>query len=334
MTEKLLPVVVPDQKPLRKLSESDLPIAIKATGSASAFAYEEFIFGQVRNKHTRRAYEHAVKHFLDWTQRKRIPLSQVTPRDVSNYFETLEISVPSKKLHRAALNHFFDLQVKRHAVILNPVSSVRNERHQVSEGKTPEITIKQARKLFRSIDASHIVGLRDRAILAVLAYCGARIGAVSRLRVKDFTHEGDQWVLAFNDKGGKYRKVPVRHDLQCVLLDYLNAAGIDGSDKNAPLFRTAVGKKKQLSGNLMTDNDMQRMFKRRIMAAGLPAGLSPHSFRVTTITALLDQGVPLEDVQNLANHADPRTTRLYDRRKRRVTRNIVERIPIYAEVEE
>ena len=47
-----------------------------------------------------------------------------------------------------------------------------------------------------------------------------------------------------------------------------------------------------------------------------------------TITDLLSQGVPLEDVQNLASHADPRTTRLYDRRQRRVTRNIVERISI------
>lgn len=55
----------------------------------------------------------------------------------------------------------------------------------------------------------------------------------------------------------------------------------------------------------------------------------PHSFRVTTITDLLEQGVPLEDVQRLAGHADPRTTRLYDRRHKKITRNIVERISIY-----
>jgi site-specific recombinase XerD len=49
---------------------------------------------------------------------------------------------------------------------------------------------------------------------------------------------------------------------------------------------------------------------------------------VFTVTDLLGQGVPLEDVQHLAGHADPRTTRLYDRRQRRVTRNIVERISL------
>ena len=78
----------------------------------------------------------------------------------------------------------------------------------------------------------------------------------------------------------------------------------------------------------MTAGDMGRMIKRRIRDAGLPTRLSPHSFRVATITDLLSQGVPLEDVQYLAGHADPRTTRLYDRRQRRVTRNIVERISV------
>lgn len=74
--------------------------------------------------------------------------------------------------------------------------------------------------------------------------------------------------------------------------------------------------------------DMCGMVKRRLKDASLPGRLSPHSFRVTTITALLEQGVPLEDVQRLAGHADPRTTRLYDRRDTRITRNIVERISI------
>ena len=78
----------------------------------------------------------------------------------------------------------------------------------------------------------------------------------------------------------------------------------------------------------MSAGDIGRMIKRRMKACGLPIRLSPHSFRVATITDLLNQGVPLEDVQNLAGHADPRTTRLYDRRHKSITRNIVERISI------
>lgn len=70
------------------------------------------------------------------------------------------------------------------------------------------------------------------------------------------------------------------------------------------------------------------MVKRRIRAAGLPSGISPHSFRACTATDLLLQGVALEDVQYLLGHVDARVTRLYDRRQQRVTRNIVERISV------
>ena len=94
------------------------------------------------------------------------------------------------------------------------------------------------------------------------------------------------------------------------------------------MFRTTVRRTQRLTLNAMTADDMARMLKRRLRDCGLSSRLSPHSFRVTTITDLLEQGVPLEDVQYLAGHADPRTTRLYDRRQRRVTRNIVERISV------
>ena len=78
----------------------------------------------------------------------------------------------------------------------------------------------------------------------------------------------------------------------------------------------------------MNGIDICRMMKRRLKAAGLPVHFSPHSFRVAAVTDLLSQDVPLEDVQHLAGHADPRTTRIYDRRRRKVTRNLVERISI------
>ena len=68
--------------------------------------------------------------------------------------------------------------------------------------------------------------------------------------------------------------------------------------------------------------------------AGLRDELSAHSFRVAVLTDLIDQGVPIEDVQELAGHADARTTKLYDRTKRKVTRNLVERIRLQLTVPE
>jgi integrase/recombinase XerD len=107
----------------------------------------------------------------------------------------------------------------------------------------------------------------------------------------------------------------------------LAAAGL-ASGTAEPVFRTAAGRTRNLTTRPMTASDMCRMVKRRLKDAGLPTHLSPHSFRVTTITDLLEQGVPLDEVQHLAGHADPRTTRLYDRRQKRVTRNVVERISV------
>jgi site-specific recombinase XerD len=154
------------------------------------------------------------------------------------------------------------------------------------------------------------------------------VGAVAKLQRQNFYESGDQYCLRFADKGGKSREIPVRHDLQGFLFQYVAAAGLNESDKSSPLFRTTVRRTKRLTENAMTSGDMGRMMKRRMRAAGLPPRLSPHSIRVATITNLLSQNVSLEAVQNLAGHADPRTTRLYDRRQQRVTRNIVERISI------
>ena len=234
----------------------------------------------------------------------------------------------TKKQHLAAIRHLFDALVQRHAVILNPATSVRTERHEVIEGKTPELNVKQARQLLDSIDTSHVVGLRDRAIIGTLCFTAVRVGAVARLKRGDFQHGGDQWTLRFTEKGGKSRDIPVRHDLQQYLLKYLDAAGLRRARKDTPLFRSTLRREKQLTTRGLSAGDMWALLKRRLKDANMPEHLSPHSIRVGVITDLLQQGVALEDVQYLAGHADARTTRVYDRRHQKITRNIVERISI------
>ena len=123
----------------------------------------------------------------------------------------------------------------------------------------------------------------------------------------DFYNVGDQYCLRFHEKNGKVREIPVRHDLSLAITDYLEHSGIQYAIPASSLFRTTVRKSRRLTQNPMTADDMGRMMKCRFKEAGLSARLSPHSFRVTTITDLLEQGVPLADVQYLAGHADPRT---------------------------
>ena len=267
---------------------------------------------------------HAVRQFLAWVEERNLELPRISPGDVGEYLQSLELATPTKKLHLAALRRFFDRLVNRHVCVINPAATVKAERHSTVEGKTPDIGPTQARALLKSITVTDPVGLRDRAVLAVLIYTAARVGAVAKLTMKNLVNDGSQYTLRFAEKGGKSREIPVRHDLEQFLLAYVQAANIT----EGPLFRTANRKSKTLTKNPMTGIDICRMMKRHLKSAGLPGHFSPHSFRVTTVTDLLEQNVALEDVQYLAGHADPRTTRIYDRRRRKVTRNIVERISI------
>ena len=99
----------------------------------------------------------------------------------------MELSVPTKKLHLAALRRFFDRLVNRHVCVINPAATVKAERHAIVEGKTPQIGPDQVRTLLKSIDVSNLVGLRDRAVLAVLVYTAARVGAIAKLTVKSLS---------------------------------------------------------------------------------------------------------------------------------------------------
>ncbi|MGL4555648.1 MAG: tyrosine-type recombinase/integrase [Gemmataceae bacterium] len=312
--------------PLKRFN-AEIPAAVAEQGPAAAFAWEEFFQARIRNPHTRAVYSHAVRRFLAWLQPQGVPLPRVTPGMVGAYYDSHPGSVPTRKLHLAALRAFFDALVLRHVLVLNPAASVRGERYCVVEGSTPEITPQQARALLDSIGTDTVAGLRDRAVIATLIYTAARAGAVARLKRKQFIWDGGQFTLRFDEKGGKAREIPVRHDLQLMVAAYLTAAGLE-EETAGPLFRTLPGRGGKLTANAMSGIDVCRLVKRRLAAAGLPARLSPHSFRVATVTDLLSQGIPLELVQQLAGHSDPRTTRLYDRRQRRVTRNVVERISI------
>ncbi len=337
-----------------------VPPIVDSAGPAAWYAWQEFFEAQLANPHTRKNYIHAVTRFLGWAEENGLHLLDIGPLHVGRYIKHLKatpsrgrkrriaveeklLATPTRKLHLAALRGFFDCLVQRHAIAINPAATARTERYKVIEGKTSHIPPKQAEQLLASIQTTmtidapaspgqpparkvvpDLVGLRDKAVLSVLVYTAARVGAVAKLTLNNLRHDGTQYTLRFDEKGGKAREIPVRHDLERLLLAYIQAAGIT----EGPLFRTTKRKTGILTEKPMTAIDICRMMKRRLKEAGLPMHYSPHSFRVTTITDLLEQEVSLEDVQYLAGHADPRTTRLYDRSHRKVTRNLVERISI------
>ncbi len=327
-----LATIVPDSLqnhlPTQPAQRPGLPVLVERAGAAGRFAWDEFFYAEHHNPHTQAAYMRAVKRFLAWADGQGVELPAITPGMLGQYLVTLGGSAAKRNLHLSALRGFFDRLVNRHVVMLNPAASVKGIKETVMEGKTPEITVEQARALLASVDTGTLLGLRDRAILATLAYTACRAGAAAKLRLGDFQFDGVQFALRFQEKGGKSREIPVRHDLEGFIRAYLEAAGISGEGKDQPLYRAGNGRSGKLSGKAMDSRVVCDLVKRRLKDAGLPSRLSPHSFRVAAITDLLTQGVPLEDVQYLAGPAEPRTTGLHDRRRKKVTRNIVERISI------
>src|ERR1044071_5144806 len=121
--------------------------------------------------------------------------------------------------------------------------------------------------------------------------------------------------------------MPAHHLLETYMDAYLTETGI-ASDKDTPLFRTALGKTGTLTDRRMHRTDALRMIWRRARAAGIETALGCHSFRATGITVYLTNGGLLEHAQQMAAHESARTTKLYDRRNEKVTPDKIERIVI------
>ena len=304
---------------------------VKRGGAGAQLAAEEFFAARLSNPHTRRAYTRQVLGFLDWCERSGLELRQVSPGEAAGFIDGLAPSVANHKMALAALRQFFALLVTRHAVLLNPFQSVRGPPRGSGDGKTPEITAEQARHLLASIDCSGPIGLRDRAVIGTLTYTGTRVGAVAKLRLQDRRDYGEYRTLRFREKRGKEREIPLRLDLDRWIQAYLFLLppGAEDGAREVPLFRPVSARSRsRFAFRPLQPWTIRQLLKRRLRDAGLPHIITPHSFRAMVVTDLLSQGVPIEDVQYLVGHAHPSTTQIYDRRSRKVTRNIVERISV------
>jgi len=230
------------------------------------------------------------------------------------------------KQQLAAVRMLFDWLITGQVVPTNPAAAVRGPKHVVKTGKTPVLEGGEWRKLLDAIPTDTVRDLRDRALIATLTYSFARIGAALRMKIEDLRPKGAGWQVRLHEKGGKEHAMPCHHALAEALRAYIEAAGIS-DDRKGFLFRTSRGHvATSLSDQPMVQSDAWRMIRRRALAAGIMTPVGNHSFRATGITAYLANGGALEHAQEMAGHESPRTTKLYDRTKERLTQDEVERI--------
>ena len=165
-------------------------------------------------------------------------------------------------------------------------------------------------------------GTRDRALFAILAYTGCRVGELVRLKVGSYKSNGVHKVLEIHGKGGKERIVPLHKEAEERLEGWLTAASIR-DDPTGPLFRpvkTARGHgKKGFAPRAMTRRAVQKLVATYVQRLDLDANVAVHSFRVTALTTARERGSDIIDLQDFAGHADPRTTLAYIRNRDRLS---------------
>ena len=191
------------------------------------------------------------------------------------------------------------------------------------DGKTIAITPEDCRRLLDCPTTETPEGVRDRAIVAVFAFTGCRVGEVSRLRVGDCKRSGGHHVLEVRGKGGKERRMPLHPEAVERLEEWLAMVG--RSDGVEPLFRplkTARGKGKDgFLPSPLTRRGLQYLVGRYVRKLGLDPNVTVHSFRVTALTTARERGADIVDLQDFAGHADPRTTLGYIRNRDRLSRS-------------
>lgn len=309
-----------------------LPPVIEREGKKTQKRFLEFFTANIRNANTRAAYARAVGQFLQWCDERGVALEAIEPMIVAAYIEkiTKEREPQTVKQHLAAIRMLFDWFVVGQVLPFNPASSVRGPKYSIKTGKTPTLPVTEMRRLLESIDVSSVVGLRDRALIALMVYSFGRVSAIVAMKVKDYYPKGKRYFVRLHEKGGKSHEVPVHHRAEKFIDEYLDAAGVAGhvSNKNAWLFPSAGGKGRGLTAKPLTRVDAWAMVKRRAKEAGIKTEISPHSFRATGITAYLENGGTIEHAQQIAAHESPRTTKLYDRTSDAISLDEIERIVI------
>lgn len=278
-----------------------------------------------RSDHTRRARFADLSEFLTWCQRTDLDPRHARRADVDVYARTLLYLGEASRARRLSnLSSWFSYLVSNDVLQGNPVKAVPRPKVSRNSSPTVALTGKEAGQFMRAARRQGgKTAARNAALLGILAELGLRVSEALDLDFVDFRHNLGHRTVRLTGKGQQVRELPIPAPLGRDLDRYFTeraAAGETGVDQlSGPVFVTATGKR-------MDQPSVFRLVRRVATDAGLPNAdrLGVHSLRHTLITALLDAGAPLADVQDVAGHADSRTTRGYDH-----GRGSLDRSPLY-----
>ena len=276
-------------------------------------------FANITNRHTRRAYENAVKDFMLFTGIARPgEFRTVTRAHIIAWRDQLTrrgLGGSTIRHRLASLASLFEYLCEKNAVTHNPVKGVERPKTESGEGKTPALGDHQARKLLDAPDDDTIKSKRDRAILSTLLFHALRREELCKLKVKDSRHARKGVPhLRVSGKGGKTRYVPLHPGTNALIHDYIAAAGHDADD-NGALFRSVSNNRTSKAERAITADGIYKLVRGYSAALGFEIGA--HSLRATAATNALDHQADIAKVQEWLGHANISTTRIYDHRRTR-----------------
>ena len=295
-----------------------LPVTKDGTHGPVA-ALLPWVCDRLPSPHSRRAYASDLAMFVSHMRERDIDPLQVTGDDLRLYKAALlaagqTTATVARTL--SVLRGTFQQFGKRGLIPWERVRDIQSvESPRVEKNTTPCLSQQEAIKLLHAPDMATVTGLRDHAMLFVYFKTAARCSAVRNARIGDIERTDFDWYLVVREKGGKTQRKALLEAAPAVLA-YLDAAGIR-DDLDGPLFRPVAKDRRTLVRKYLDRSAIWEAVKRNARKAGLDPdrvgrrGIGVHSLRKTAITNALENGAPIQKVQQLAGHADIRTTQLY-----------------------
>jgi integrase/recombinase XerD len=286
-----------------------------------AAALLPWVCDRLLSRHSRRAYASDLAAFVKRLRDRGIEPLQVTGDDLRVYKSALLAAghtTASVARTLSVLRGTYQQFGKRGLIPWEQVRDIQSvESPRVEKNTTPCLSQQEAIRLLHAPHTTTLMGRRDFALLFVFFKTAARCSAIGRANIGDIERTDFDWYLVVREKGGKTQRKALLEAAPAVL-GYVEAAGIR-EDPTGPLFRPMSKDGKTLARRHLDRTAIWEIVKRNARLAGIDPdrvgrrGIGVHSLRKTAITNALENGAPIQKVQQLAGHSDIRTTQLYFR---------------------
>jgi integrase/recombinase XerD len=311
----------PNKNPIPS-SASDFPGASEVRVFLAQISLEAYLRQQ-----TLESYGHDLRNFSLWLHEQHLSFDTVTRRDIERYFRELgELLAPrSTSRHLSALRGFFKWRMSEGFSKINPTEGIENPK---LPRKLPEVlTVEEVDRLIDATIGSDPAALRDRAMLEVIYSCGLRVSELVGLVRRDVQMENE--LVRVIGKGDKERIVPLGARGIAALREYLyngrdRIRGVDKEGKPKPLPKEAKDKIfLNQHGKPITRFGFWSILQGYLAKAGIVAKVTPHTFRHSFATHLIEGGADLRVVQELLGHSSISTTEIYTHLDREYLRETV-----------